>query len=187
VNIDSKRLEVLKFLLDHDRESVSEVSRGSGVSQPTVSRIVEEFRDKDLVKTSKKGNMKLVELKKEGFAKDIVQSMTGSRKLFEAAENFVEELKVFSKVNQCMVFGSVARGTAEPDSDVDVLVLIEEDSESLREKIMLKAEKIIEETGFQISPTVMTVEVFEQHKENGSQFYESIKKDLEVLYNDRSS
>jgi len=186
MNIDSKRVEVLKSLLESEGRSISELSEASGVSQPTVSRIVNEFEDEGLVYSSKKGNMKLVDVRKRDFVKDLVSSLTGVKQLEDAALDFADAIKDLD-VKMAAVFGSVARGTAERDSDVDVLVLVEEDSEDLREKIMLNADKLTEDTGFQVSPTVMSIGKFEEHRKTGSQFYKSIKQDLKVLFDDRSS
>lgn len=187
MNIDSKRIKVLKQLLDSDGRNISELSEASEVPQPTVSRIIEELKEESVVSVSRRGNMKIVKLKKREFVKNLVNSLSGKEELEEAAEKFVEQVKEFSEVKAGIVFGSVARGTADLESDVDILVLVEKENEEIRDRIMINADKISEETGFQISPTIMSVETFEEHKKTKSQFYNSIKDDMETLYDDRPS
>lgn len=173
---------MLKAVVDRPGMNISEIAEESDVSQPTVSRIVEEYTDQKILEVSKRGNMKQVELKKPDMVREIVKTFSGFDRYFEeAAERFSENIKQIGEVERCILFGSVARGTADPGSDIDVLVVVSEETDEVRKKIMLKAEKIEDEIGFHVSPTVMTVSVFEEHRAQESQFYRSIKDEMEVL------
>jgi len=47
----------------------------------------------------------------------------------------VEILEAFPATNAIIVYGSVARGTAQPQSDIDVLILVSDSDESVGERI----------------------------------------------------
>lgn len=187
MKIDDRRLEVLRTMLDRpDTElSVSDISRDSGVSQPTVSRIIDELEE-GVIETRQEGNMKLVELERRDYVKNVVEAVSDrNRYLEEAAESFATKLSGLEEVEKCILFGSVARGTADFDSDIDVLVLVS--SMDARERIMVKSEAISEDTGFQISPTVMKQETYREHTKEETQFSRNVERDKKVLYGKQAS
>lgn len=62
------------------------------------------------------------------------------------------------------LFGSVARGTARQDSDVDLLVITSGEDFRLRRDLIGLAFDILLETGIDISPKVLSEEDFEARK-----------------------
>lgn len=188
MNIDHKRIKILEALLDRPGKSwsVSELSEVSGVSQPTTSRIIGEFEDDNVVSSRRKGNMKLVELERREYVKNLVQAVSEKyRPMVEAAEKFSQKVSNIEEVEKVVLFGSVARGTADFESDIDVLVEVS-DTE-VRDRIMVKAESVSDDTGFHVSPTVVESETYEEHRTEKSQFYKSIERDKEILYGKKSS
>lgn len=183
MNINDKRLSIFKALLDHPKKdlSVSEIAESSEVPQPTVSRIVKELEEENILETQKRGNMKFVSLKRRDYIREIVRAISDKNQyLKEAAEEFSKKLADIKKVRKVILFGSVARGTADFESDIDVLVLVS-DTE-VEEKILLKAEKASEDSGFHISPTIMETETYNEHLRESSQFSKSVERDKVILY-----
>ena len=84
------------------------------------------------------------------------------------------------------VYGSVARGEAGPDSDVDLLVLLDTDPESVgvRQSVMDRRTVTVGETTRTsvLSKTYMTVDGFEESVAAGSQFLQSVLDEAIVLY-----
>ncbi|MDY6773713.1 MAG: nucleotidyltransferase domain-containing protein [Candidatus Nanohaloarchaea archaeon] len=190
MKLDDKRLEVLKQLLDREgkRWSVSELAEAADVSQPTTSRIVEELEEESIVKSSRKGNMKLVELERREHVQNIVKAVGEKhRPMREAAETFAKRVSKVEDVEKVVLFGSVARGTADFNSDVDLLVVVSGNAEETRERVLVKAETVSDETGFHISPTVMKRETYQEHESEESQFYRSVQQDRVVLYDQQTS
>ncbi len=62
-----------------------------------------------------------------------------------------------AKVTRVVVFGSAARGEATEDSDIDVLVLLEQPTRSERRRALDIAGEIAMESGEPLSPVVLSV------------------------------
>jgi uncharacterized protein len=76
-----------------------------------------------------------------------------------------------------IVFGSRARGDAQPDSDLDVLVLIEHVTPALRKAISHCAWEVGFEAGVLIQTVVMSREEAEQGPEQSSLLMLAIKEE----------
>ena len=76
-----------------------------------------------------------------------------------------------------IVFGSRARGDAEPDSDLDVLVLVERLNPTLRKTISHCAWEVGFEAGILIQTVVMTREEAEQGPEQSSLLMLAVKEE----------
>jgi len=83
----------------------------------------------------------------------------------EAIGEFVNRLKdsVLGKIVNAYLFGSVAKRTAKPESDVDVLVVYKESSSDLVLDVVCEiAFDIALERGILIQPILMTIDEFDQ-------------------------
>ena len=76
-----------------------------------------------------------------------------------------------------IVFGSRARGEAQPDSDLDVLVLVEHVTPALRKTISRCAWEVGFEAGVLIQTVVMSREEAEQGPEQSSLLMLAIKEE----------
>jgi len=68
------------------------------------------------------------------------------------------------RIRSITLFGSVARGTARHDSDIDLLVVIDEEDFRLRRKLIGLAFDILLDTGENISVEVLSSKDFETRK-----------------------
>lgn len=106
----------------------------------------------------------------------------------KSALNFVrliegsEEAK--KNVAAVIMFGSFARGTAQSESDIDLLVLLKKNSISIQSKISELSSEAMEECDFDefLSPVKMSVEHWKELKESGSPLYEEIQKEGIILW-----
>lgn len=91
--------------------------------------------------------------------------------------NKIKELPVKATV---ILFGSEARGEARPDSDIDLLILIDKDelSEKDSQKLTYPLYDIEYDTGILINPVVMLKKQWGKIK---TPFYENIQKEGIVL------
>jgi len=97
-----------------------------------------------------------------------------------AVRDFVSQvsLKYADNYHGSILYGSQARGTARPDSDVDVLVLLQTvDHWSKRAIIDLAYDEYLA-TGVDISPLVMSVDEYERQKRIGIPLIAEIERDM---------
>lgn len=78
---------------------------------------------------------------------------------------------------KAIVFGSRARGDAQPDSDLDVLVLVEHITPALRKIISHCAWEVGFEAGVLIQTVVMTREEAEHGLEQSSLFMLAVREE----------
>ena len=77
-----------------------------------------------------------------------------------------------------ILFGSEARGDARPDSDIDVLILVDKEKISLqdRQTITFPLYDVELDTGIMISPKVFSKQVWEE-KMSITPFYRNVMKE----------
>ena len=180
-----KELKVIKALMEYpDRDwGLSGISEESEVSKTTVWRAVNRLEERNFFSTSKVGKSKLVKVKNRKVLKRILKASRAEiDELEEVAERFVEEVGEIDEVKKCVLFGSVARGTADLNSDVDVLILIQDGDEKTEDEISHIAERISSEESVRIMPDVMEKERFESMEKHDESFAENIKKEGITLY-----
>ena len=97
------------------------------------------------------------------------------RILVERFKNLLVEHEV--PLYKTIVFGSRARGDAEPDSDLDVLVLVDHLNPTLRKTISHCAWEVGFEAGILIQTVVMTREQAEQGPEQSSLLMLAVKEE----------
>jgi predicted nucleotidyltransferase len=68
------------------------------------------------------------------------------------------------RIHGITLFGSVARGTARPDSDIDLLVVVDKEDFRLRRELIGMAFDMLLETGEDISVKVLSQKDFEARK-----------------------
>ena len=84
----------------------------------------------------------------------------------KAVEEFVRRAtqEYGDRIRGITLFGSVARGTASEDSDIDLLVVIDEEDFRLRRELVGLSFDILLETGGDLSVKVLSNRDFQTHK-----------------------
>lgn len=75
------------------------------------------------------------------------------------------------------LFGSKLRGTADEESDIDVLILVRRNDPEVLDLVAEEVVSLKLSTDLPISPVVYTMEEFEVNKRLGSPFVHSIEKE----------
>lgn len=91
------------------------------------------------------------------------------------AMDFVNKIK--RQVESAVLYGSSAKGSLKPESDIDILVVADK---IYRKDILDAAADISTKSNKTISPVV--IDRKELNKEKKSQFMRSVKENIEVLY-----
>jgi predicted nucleotidyltransferase len=108
---------------------IRELSRATDYTHRSVSQAVTDLEAVDLVETSHDGPKKLVRINNARLDKPADPVLTIPQPEFhEPVRNLVEKLETqLDGVLGVVLFGSVARGTADRQSDIDCFVLVRED------------------------------------------------------------
>ncbi|MEF8875062.1 MAG: nucleotidyltransferase domain-containing protein [Candidatus Thermoplasmatota archaeon] len=185
-----KELKVIKALMEYpDRDwGLNDIAEESEVSKTTVWRAVNRLEERNYVSASEVGRSKLVKVKNRKVLKRILKASRAEiDELEEAAKRFVGEIRKFEGVKKCVLFGSVARGTADLNSDIDILILFQDRDEKTEDEISQIAEKISSKESVRIMPDVMEKERFELMEKHEDSFAENIKEEGITLYEEDSN
>jgi len=92
-----------------------------------------------------------------------MKDMQIQKKYQEAVKEFVRRAKekYEDKIDSIILFGSVARGEAKEDSDIDVLIVVKKEDFRLRRVLIGITFDILLETGNDISVKVLSKNEFE--------------------------
>lgn len=179
--------EVLEELVDNPLYSftINELAEKVSGSYNSVSNFLRELERFDIVGFTKKGGSYLVTYNQDSrYHQSIKDLLRADNKTLEnAAREYAEKLfrdcnKEDAQIRSILLFGSVARGTAGPDSDIDILVVTEPDAEPDRVKeIARKYAQNEVEIENDIVPVVEDVEQFSKNYREGKRFERNVMKD----------
>ena len=95
-----------------------------------------------------------------------MKDMQIQKKYRGAVEEFVRRVleRYRDKIDSIILFGSVARGEAKEDSDIDVLIVVKKEDFKLRRALIGVAFDILSETGKDISVKVLSKNEFEERR-----------------------
>jgi predicted nucleotidyltransferase len=184
------RGQVLRFLRDRPDQmfTINEVAESVDGSYPAVRDFLRDLEDLSLVKIRKKGSSYLVEFNLDSRYFYAVDAIFKSEvePLSEAAHEFVSSLmeskEIEEKVISAVLFGSVARGTSDANSDIDILFVVGDDvnTDHFKNKIVEKAKN----AEYEIVPVVETESEFVENYENQKRFEQNVVRDSRWLYGD---
>ena len=168
------------LLRNPEREfSIRELAVESRVPYATTWRLVDLLRELGALQVRKVGASRVLVLNPRS---PVVGDLRRLAELHlspfpEAARRFARAVRRLDGVRKVILFGSVARGTAGPSSDVDVAVVVDRRQKDLRDQILRAAERIQDDTGLKIVPVL--VGPSEMRKDTG--FARSLREG-EVLF-----
>jgi predicted nucleotidyltransferase len=168
---------ILNFLSDNPDINVSirQLATVTPLSERATREAVDTLEANDLVETHHEGNARRVQINRARLQKpdDPIRSIpqTEFQTPVRAAQQYIEdELK---DVRGIILFGSVARGTADRQSDIDLWVLVEGDRMEQRHA----ANKLTQHLeGIQIPSSIAVPNAMEANFESG---WETIRERLE--------
>lgn len=85
--------------------------------------------------------------------------------------------KYQDRILQVVLFGSVARGESDEESDIDILVVLKNGNNRLRDEISMACFEMTLNSNVILSPIVMNKNTFDWHKRYKDPLYNSIKRD----------
>lgn len=171
VDIVSSRVkaELLRLLfgLRQPELHLRELVRRSGLSLGTVQQELRRLARIGLVSARKDGNRTYYQANKDNPLYEDLRNVVLKT---DGLVNVVGEVLDPADVELALIFGSIARGDAGPESDVDLLVI----SPLGLRRIVRLLSGVGERLGRQINPHVMTREEFSRRRRSGDHFVSSV-------------
>ena len=107
----------------------------------------------------------------------------GNASTFETElQTIVQRLIAAYQPQQIILFGSLAYGTPNPDSDIDLLIVKETLETPLQRRVAVRRLVAQAERRIPFSPLVLTPQEFAQRLSLGDPFYQMIAAQGKVLY-----
>lgn len=179
------KLKVLEELLDRPEKeySISDLSEESGASYDLTHRFAGQLSELGIISKKKIGGSVIVQLNQESPYVEKLQELVriDSRPLVDVAEQYAEELKQEKEIESVVLFGSVARGTPRTDSDIDILILAQENREGVESYANKLASRYEREDKIVFTPIIESWSGFKEDLKTGSPFAEEVKKDGKIL------
>jgi len=177
-----KRREIVRAMLNHPEKdwSVPELEKIIGAPHATVWRTVWDMEKAKILRSRLLGKkMKIFNLIKDSPYLSVLKSAVAAEifPLRGVAEEFAREVSKLGAVESCILYGSVARGAATLESDIDVLVLVKKSTKALKAQITKIASDVSHRTGRSIAPTVLLDSEFDEMAKTKHEFATAVKKE----------
>lgn len=174
-------------MLNHPKKdwSVPELEKITGVPHATVWRTVLDMENAKILRVRLLGKKtKLFNLIEGSPYLPTLKSAVAVEAipLREVAKEFAREVSKLETVESCVLYGSVARGAATLESDIDVLVLIKKSTKELKTRITKIAGDASNRTGRSIVPAVLSLAEFDEMVKMKHEFAAAVKKEGIVLF-----
>lgn len=187
--VSGYKQEVLKHLVDNPdyKFTVNELAGSVSGSYNSVNKFLRELEEFNIVSFQKKGGSYLIEYNQDSRYHEVIKSLlrADNEPLEKAAREYAEALAqdtyVEERIRSIVLFGSVARGTAGPNSDIDILVLTEKDADI--EEVKKEAKNYAEQMDLEaeLVPVVEDAKEFRDNLVHGKRFETNVKTDGIVL------
>jgi predicted nucleotidyltransferase len=133
----------------HTRFSIRDIRRATGHSPSSVTDTIDLLVETDLVKITRDGNKKLVEINRERLSKpDDPILQIPQAEFHDPVHSLIDRLQdQLDTIAGILLFGSVARGEADRSSDIDCFVLVS-DEKATAQRIAHEVARDLEEERF---------------------------------------
>lgn len=178
--------EALEELLDNPDYgfTVKELSDSVSGSYNSVKNFLEKLNEFGIVRFTSKGNYRIVEYDAENDYHEVLKSIFTVEKSerMRVAEDYAEKFYEMNReeVVSVAVFGSVAKGTADKGSDIDIIIITENKVDTKR--IKNEATKLRDRKSFsKVVPVTESLEEFRDAIARESRFEKNVYRDGKVL------
>lgn len=125
--------KTIGFLLKHEAlMSEREIASVLGVSHMSVNRIMRELAEMNLVHVLRAGRSYLWRVNRNSYVfqalSGIFQTLSGSREPLQDLKETILANLPLSLINKITLFGSVARGREQFNSDIDLYIQVEDEN-----------------------------------------------------------
>ncbi len=178
------RKKVVKTIFEYPKRqwSCSALEELTKIPHATVFRALEGLKEFNILK-SVKINRKdmLYELVNDSpMAKELERIINIERIMAKnIANGFIDKIKS-KQILSAILYGSSISGDIKPESDIDILIVLNKHDKPLEKEIFDIAAELSSKLNKTLAVTIMDIK--EINKEKDSQFIKSVKSDMEMLY-----
>lgn len=177
-----KRRRVLRAIFEYPRRqwSCSALEQITKVSHATVFRAISSFQRGGILKPLKINKKDFIyELVNDSPIVDEVQNILNiySRTAKKIAMQLVDQIRS-KHIRSAMIYGSSVTGKAGPDSDIDIIIILNKFDFNIQKYIQDKAAEISSRVNRTISVTITDKRGFKMN----DPFARAIKDSMELLY-----
>jgi predicted nucleotidyltransferase len=165
------KLKIIKFLLTHQAQmSEREIASILKVSHMSVNRTLRELAEFNFVNFITIGKAHLWSVNRKSYAFKVLSEMIkGVSSITDPLEDLKKTIgENLSKnlIKKIVLFGSIAKGQERPNSDIDIFVLVK--NETAKKKIESSIDKLsnlcLETFGNRLAPYVLTEQEMKERK-----------------------
>ncbi len=168
-------VKILEVFLDLKRHYFAELLKLAKLTRPRTLRVLRKLVKQEILDVKAEANVKYYSLKRTSLVYATLGVVEYNRTLLFLAKNktlarALEMLKEkYFDYNVMLIFGSVVKGYATKASDIDLLLLKENVSQSDIRKVEDVIDLINGRTGLKMSPYFMTMDEFKKKNELAKQ------------------
>ncbi len=180
------KIKILMYMLSEGvPTSEREISRILNISHMAVNKAMGTFRELNLVSQLRIGNVNSWKFNKESYAYEAIainnlKWMAAHTPFEDFKEEFGKEFST-SHLTRAVIFGSIAEGMEEPDSDIDLLIITNnsENKARIEKKIGDFVETCMKRYGNVLSPHIITEK--ETNKTENVKILKGAEKGIQVI------
>jgi predicted nucleotidyltransferase len=184
INTEAK-IKVLKYFSHHETP-ISEREIASLIKEPytSVNRALKELSSYNIIRFVTVGRAHLWKLNKKSYGFNAILDVIKSKSLLCAPLNdlktMIAEGIPSNLVQKAILFGSVAHGSEEYDSDIDLFLLVKNDRDknALEPYIERLSMKCLDLYGNSLSLYILTERSFKEKKNSG--ILQEIEKGIQI-------
>ncbi|HLC90882.1 MAG TPA: nucleotidyltransferase domain-containing protein [Candidatus Nanoarchaeia archaeon] len=145
VKTHNTEIQIIVFLLNHKKEkyTIREIAKGTSIDYKTVYYTIKDLTAKGVVSAERVGQSHLCSLNQKTFSADIFVAEAYRRakllekKTFDVISKDIQQIK--DQFFILLLFGSQAAGKAHKASDIDLLLIVDNDrtQKAIRERLSL--------------------------------------------------
>ena len=183
----AKKLKIVKFLLTHEASmSEREIASILKVSHMSINRTMRELSEVNFVNFITVGKAHLWKVNRKSYAfkvlSEFIKGVSGIKDPLDDLKGMILNNMPKNLIKRVILFGSVAKGEEETDSDIDVFFLVKntKDKEKIEPAIDKLSNACLETYGNRLSPYVLTEQ--EAKKKTRQKFLSEINRGIEIFH-----
>ena len=177
-------IKVLRHLIKHKnwQFNITELSKDLNVNKGILSRLVEELEKENIIKTNKKGKIKLFSINKENlFIQKVIIPVFKKESTFyyEILDKLVKKIK--DDVISIIAYGSLVSGKIKLTSDIDILIINKVSKENIEKKVN-KSKKELLDKDLLLNVEIININELKDIYKTRKPFIKSVIKNNKLLY-----